>query len=99
MAHFAPDVTKRLKELEAEGGVDVEKLDWTPIYQTWPELQRILDECKREIKSQKIVKLGEAQRPKLREYILIKLGKLKKGAPILLSQEVVKVVDQFLANL
>ena len=99
MAHFNPEVVKRLTQIEKETGVDVEKLDWTPFYQAWPELQRILSSCKEEIKAQKVIQVAEEQRAKLREYILIKLGKQKKGAPIILSQDVLKAVDQYLNDL
>lgn len=98
MSHFSPEVVKKLQEIEQQTGVDVEKLDWTPFYQTWPELLRILNDCKREIKSQKLIQLAEEQRPKIKEYILIKLGRQKKGPPILLSQEVIKAIERFLTG-
>ena len=99
MAHFSPEVVQRLTQIEQETGVDVEKLDWTPFYQSWPELLKILNDCKGEIKTQKVTRFAEEQRPKLREYILLKSGKLKKGPPVFLSKDVMKVVDQSLANL
>ena len=99
MAHFNPEVVKTLNELEKETSVDVEKLDWTPFYQSWPELQRILNDCKKEIKSQKVIKIREEQRPRIREYISLKLGKQKKGPPVLLSRDVTKVIDSFLSNI
>ena len=52
LAHFSPEVVKRLSQIEQETGVDVGKLDWTPFYQSWPELKKILDDCKQEIKMQ-----------------------------------------------
>lgn len=99
MQHFAPDVVKHLEQIEASTGSDVEKLDWTPFYQTWPELQKILNDCKEEIKAQRIVQFAEEQRPRLKDYILMKLGKQRKGAPVFLSPEVTKTVDQYMANL
>ena len=100
MAHFSPEVVKRLAQIEqATGGADVEKLDWTPFYESWPELQKIISDCKEEIKAQKIQSFADEQRAKLREYILLKLGKQKKGPPIFLSQEIIKVIDQQISNL
>lgn len=98
-AHFSPDVVRLLEKIEQETKVDVEKLDWTPFYQAWPELQRVLNDCKREIKIQQKSQVADEQRPKLREYILIKLGMQKKGPPVLLSQDVISVVDYFLTEL
>jgi len=98
MQHFNPDVVRVLNEIEHDTGEDVANLDWTPFYQSWPELKKILDECRREIKAQGLARLAEEQRPKLREYILIKLGKQRKGAPIFLSPDILKIVDQFLAT-
>ena len=99
LAHFSPEVVKRLSQIEQETGVDIEKLDWTPLYQTWPELKKILDDCRGEIKAQKFQSVANEQRPKIREYLQLKLGKQRKGAPILLTQEVMKVIDQYLAEL
>lgn len=99
MSHFKPDVVSRLSQLEQESASDVEKLDWTPFYESWPELQKILYECKEEIRSQKLYRFAEEQRPKLREYLLVKLGRGRKGAPIFLSQEIIKAIDQFILNL
>lgn len=99
MAHFSPDVARILARIEQETKVDVEKLDWTPFYQTWPELQRILADCKKEIKIQKLVRIADEQRPRLKEYMLVKLGMVKKGPPILLSKEVQAVVDKFLTDM
>ena len=96
MAHFNPEVVKILAQIEKETSPDVEKLDWTPFYQAWPELQRILNSCKEEIKAQRVTQHAEEQRPRLREYILVRLGRQKKGAPIILSQDVIKIADQFL---
>lgn len=98
MAHFSPEVVRRLAQIEQETGANVEKLDWTPFYQSWPELQKILNDCKREVKSKKLFRLAEEQRPKLREYILGKLGVPRKGPPVFLSQDVMVAVDQFLSN-
>ena len=97
--HFGQDVVKQLQEIEAQTGSDVEKLDWTPFYQTWPELQRILNDCKEEIKAQKMIQVAEKQRPQLREYILVKLGKQKKGTPVFLSPEITRIVDQYITSL
>ena len=99
MVHFNPEVVKRLVQIEQETSADVEKLDWTPFYQTWPELQRILNDCKQEIKMQKLISFAEEQRPKLRDYILTKLGRPKKGAPVFLPKEVIKAIDNFLVSL
>ena len=99
MAHFNPEVVKRLAHIEQETGADVEKLDWTPFYQTWPELQRILNDCKEEIRAQKLMQLADEQRPKLKEYVLQRLGRQKKGAPIFLSQVVTKVIDEYLTGI
>ncbi|MBI2996670.1 MAG: hypothetical protein HYY52_08225 [Candidatus Melainabacteria bacterium] len=96
MSHFNPEVVKRLVQIEKETGSDVEKLDWTPFYQSWPELQKILNECREEIKVQKLYKFADEQRPKLREYILTKLGKQKKGPPVFLSKDITKLVDEFI---
>ena len=99
LAHFSPEVTKRLSQIEQETGSDIEKLDWTPFYQSWPELKKILDDCKGEIKMQKLQSVSNEQRPKIKEYLQLKLGKQRKGAPVLLTQEVMKVIDQYLAEL
>lgn len=99
LTHFSPEVAKRLSQIEQETGVDVEKLDWTPFYQTWPELKKILDDCRNEIKMQKVQSVSNEQRPKIREYMQLKLGRQKKGAPVFLTQEVMKVIDQYLAEL
>ena len=99
MQHFSSDVVEILKQIEKETGDDVSHLDWTPFYQSWPELQRILDDCKNEIKAQVMVRFAEEQRPKIREYIMIKLGRQKKGAPVFLSQDVLKVIDRFITTL
>lgn len=99
MQHFSPDVAAILKQIEKETGSDVANLDWTPFYQAWPELQKILDDCKTEIKAQVMVRFAEEQRPKIREYIMIKLGRQKKGAPIFLSQDVLRVVDRSMSTL
>ncbi len=99
MAHFDPQVVRMLNQIEQETGMDIEKLDWTPFYQAWPELQRILKDCNDEIKIQKLLQAADEQRPKLREYMLLKLGKQKKGAPVFLSQGVTKIVDQYINEL
>lgn len=99
MTHFSPEVVKVLTQIEQETKTDVEKLDWTPFYQAWPELQKILNDCKKEIKSQKISRVADEQRPKLKEYILIKLGVQRKGPPIFLSKEVMSIVDRFLTDM
>lgn len=99
MQHFAPEVVSELQKIEQATGIDVEKLDWTPFYQTWPELQRILNDCKQEIKGQKVTQFAEEQRPQLREYILMKLGRQKKGSPVFLSGEVTKIVDRYITGL
>ncbi|OGI18476.1 MAG: hypothetical protein A3B68_06955 [Candidatus Melainabacteria bacterium RIFCSPHIGHO2_02_FULL_34_12] len=99
ISHFSPEVVKRLAEIEEQTGSDVEKLDWTPFYQTWPELQKILSECKKEVDNQKLINFADAQRPAIREYLLIKSGKQKKGKPVILSQEIMKIIDRTLADL
>lgn len=99
MAHFNPEVTKLLNQIEEETAPDVEKMDWTPFYESWPELQKIVNECKGEIKTQKLFKMAEDQRPKIKEYISVKLGKQKKGPPIFLSKEVMKILDQSLQEI
>ena len=96
MKYFSPEVIAKLKQIEQETGENVEKLDWTPFYMAWPELQKILTECKREVKSRDISNLVEQQRPKLREYIATKLGKQKKGPPVFLSNEITKIIDKFI---
>lgn len=98
MSHFSPEVAHILQRLEQETNVDVEKLDWTPFYQAWPELQKILVDCKNEIKIQKVLKVVDEQRPKLKEYMLLKLGRRKKGPPVLLSKQILEVVDRFLID-
>jgi len=99
MSHFTPDVVKELNRIQGETGAqEVEKLDWTPFYRTWPELQRILEDCKEEMKVQKLVNFAEEQRPRLRDYILSKLGKQKKGPPVILPEGIADVIDDFLAN-
>ena len=99
MSHFNPVVVQALSQIEKETGSDIEKLDWTPFYQAWPELQRIISDCKKEIKSQGMISFAESQRPRLREYILVKLGKQRKGAPTFLSPDVIKAVDRFMSEL
>ncbi len=99
LAHFSPDVVKALSMIEQTTGSDVEKLDWTPLYQTWPELTKILRDCKEEIKMQKFHSVSNEQRPKIREYMQLKLGKQRKGAPVFLTQSIMKVVDQYLTEL
>ena len=99
LAHFSPEVVQRLSQIEKETGVDIEKLDWTPFYQAWPELKKILDDCKTEIKMQKLHSVSSEQRPKIKEYLQLKLGKQRKGVPVFLTQEVMKVIDQYLAEL
>lgn len=99
MAHFSPEVVKKLAEIEQETGSDIEKLDWTPFYRSWPELERILSDCKEEIKRQKISASADEQRPKIREYILMKTGRQKKGAPVFLSQDVIKIIDRYLNSM
>lgn len=100
MQHFSPEVTQILTRIEEEAGsTDVANLDWTPFYQSWPELKKILNDCKVEIKAQNLIEAASEQRPRLKEYILIKLGRQKKGAPVFLSQEILKVVDRFLTTL
>ena len=99
MQHFTQEVMQQLSQIEQATGEDVEKLDWTPFYQSWTELQKILNECKEEIKFQRIIQIAEEQRTKIKEYILIKLGRQKKRTPIFLSEEVKKSVDQFILSL
>lgn len=99
MAHFSPEVVKTLNIIEQATGNDVEKLDWTPLYQTWPELKKILEDCKREIKGQKQQSVASEQRPKIKEYMQLKLGKQRKGAPVFLTQDIMKVIDQYLMEL
>ena len=99
LAHFSPEVTKRLSQIEQETGADVEKLDWTPLYQTWPELKKILDDCRGEIKAQKLQALSNEQRPRVKEYMQFKLGRQRKGAPVFLTQEVMKIIDQYVEQL
>lgn len=99
LAHFSPEVVKTLSVIEQATGSDVEKLDWTPLYQTWPELTKILKDCKEEIKMQKLHSVANEQRPKIREYMQLKLGKQRKGAPVFLTQGIIKVVDQYLTEL
>jgi hypothetical protein len=98
-AHFNPEVVKVLNQIEKETNIDVEKLDWTPFYQAWPELQRILSDCRREIEAQKKFKVAEEQRPRIREYILTKLGVQRKGPPVFFSQDISAIIDDFLTNL
>jgi len=99
LAHFNPEVVRRLAEIEQETGVDLEKVDWTPFYRSWPELEKILNDCNEEIRLQKVISLADEQRPRMREYMLLKTGRLKKGPPILLSQEVIKVIDRYISSL
>ena len=99
LAHFSPEVVKRLSQIEQETGADVEKLDWTPFYQSWPELKKILDDCRGEIKARKLQSITNEQRPKIKEYMQLRLGKQRKGAPIFLTQDVTKIIDQHLTEL
>ena len=99
MSHFTPEVVRRLQEIEQETGGDVEKLDWTPFYQAWPELQRIVVDCKKETEGKRVIQFAEEQRPFLREYVLVKSGKQKKGAPIFLTPDVTRVVDRLIAEI
>ena len=85
--------------IEEATGSDIEKLDWTPLYQTWPELKKILDDCNREMKQQKLQSTANEQRPKIKEYMQIKLGKQRKGAPVFLTQDIIKTIDQYLEEL
>ena len=98
LGHFSPEVVKQLSKIEQEMGPEVEKMDWAPFYKAWPELQQILDDCKDEIKLQRLIKMADEQRPKIRDYILLKLGRQKKGGPIFLSQEIIKIIDRFVSN-
>lgn len=99
MKHFSPEVVSKLAEIEKiTGSSGVEKLDWTPFYQAWPELKRILKECKEELKQQGLIKSVEIQRAMIKDYILMKLGRKKKGAPVILSPEVIKIIDQYLTS-
>ena len=96
-SHFSPEVIKRLDEIERlTGESKVEQLDWTPFYQSWPELKRILNECREEIKQQNLIKSVEEQRPMIKDYILMKLGKKKKGMPVILSSDITKIIDQYI---
>ena len=99
MQHFAPEVVNALNQIEQETGTDIEKLDWTPFYQTWPDIQRILHDCKKEIRAKNTEALAEGQRPKLRAYILVKLGKQKKGPPVVLPEVVKDIVDEYLSKI
>ena len=99
LTHFSPDVVKTLSMIEQTTGTDIEKLDWTPFYQSWPELKKILDDCKGEIKVQKLQSVSNEQRPRVKEYMQLKLGKQRKGAPVFLTQDVMKVIDQYLTEL
>lgn len=98
-AHFSPEVVRALDIIEKNTSVDIEKLDWTPFYQSWPDLKRILNDCKREIEVQRKLKILEEQRPRIKDYMQSKLGAPKKGPPVLLSKEIMNIVDQFLTNL
>ena len=96
-SHFSPEVIQKLAEVEKlTGESKVEQLDWTPFYQSWPELKRILDECREEIKQQNLIKSTEEQRTMIKEYILMKLGRKKKGMPVILSADVTKIIDQYI---
>ena len=99
LAHFTPEVAKILTLIEQQTEGDVEKLDWTPFYQAWPELKKILDDCKREIRLQKFQALAEKQRPKIKDYFLLKLGRQKKGPPVLISPDVTKIIEQYIEDL
>lgn len=99
IAHFSPEVVNSLNQIEQETGGDLEKLDWTPFYQSCPELQKILLACREEIKSQKVFKIIEEQRTKIKDYMLTRSGKQKKGPPTFLSKEVMKVIDHYLQTL
>ena len=99
LAHFSPEVVKMLSMIEQQTESSVEQLDWTPFYQSWPELKQILDDCRKEIRTQKLSAQAEQQRPKLKEYILQKLGKKKKGPPVFLSQEITKIIDHYVENI
>jgi hypothetical protein len=99
LSHFSPNVARKLAMIEHQtANINVENLDWTPFYRTWPGLKKIVDECKSEIKQQELVKYAEEQRPLVKEYILTKLGMKRPGAPIVLSAAVKKVIDQFLTS-
>ena len=99
MSHFSPEVARTLQLIEQQTAVDVEKLDWSPFYQSWPELRKILDDCNQEIKLQKVYSQAEEQRPRIKEYLLAKIGKQKKGAPVFLPQEITKIIDYYLSEL
>ena len=99
LAHFPPEIVKKLTFIEQQTGSDVEKLDWTPFYQAWPELKQILDDCRKEIKLQKLQSIAESQRPKVKNYLLQKMGRQKKGGAVLLSQEITKIIDGYLEEI
>ena len=96
LAHFTPEVAKILTLIEQQTGGDVEKLDWTPFYQAWPELKKILDDCKKEIRIQKLQALAEKQRPKIKDYCMQKIGRQRKGPPVLMSPDITKIIDQYI---
>lgn len=99
MSHFSPDVANKLNAIEKQSGASsVEQLDWTPFYQSWPELKKILTECRKEAKTQSLVKLAEDQRPLIKEYMLVKMGLKKKGAPVILPPEVIQIIDHYIIS-
>ena len=98
MSHFSPEVVSRLNEIEQEAGADIEKIDWRPFTRYWGDLRKIIDECREEVRVQKLLEFANKQRPQIRDYMLLKLGKKKKGAPVILSPDITKAVDQFILN-
>lgn len=98
-SHFSAEVINKLKQLEAQtGDSSVEQLDWTPFYQSWPELKKILSECNQDYKQENLAKVAGEQRPLIKEYMLVKMGLQKKGPPITLTPDIIQIIDHYLIS-
>lgn len=96
LSYFSPETARVLQRMEAEMEGDPAQLDWTPIYESFPELKNIVEDCRKEIRLQKIADLADEQRPSIKQYILMKIGKQRKGGPVFLSEGVKNSIDKYL---
>lgn len=98
MSHFSPDVARELRRIEMESGSNTTNIDWAPMYQSFPQLKKVLNDCVSEIRQQKLERFAEEQRPIIRQYILMKLGKNIKSAPVFISEEIKETIDRYMAS-
>lgn len=97
MSHFNSDLQRALRRIQMESSLE-QNMDWAAVSQSVPALRKILNECLEEARLQKLAKAAEEQRPQLKQYILMKLGKHKKGGPVFLSQDITKVIDKYITS-